>query len=99
MSTNGPTWRPPSPAQNTGLEDLVEALSQLVTVAPGLMTPSEAASWLRLTENGENVDAARQKMNRLVTAGKIRPCLVGGRRLYSKTELTRFVNTQTEKYK
>lgn len=67
-------------------------------IEPGLLTAAEAAVYLRLIEDAEDAEAGRRKMNRLVDQGKVRPCLTGGRRRYSKAELDRFIADETEKY-
>ena len=63
-----------------------------------LLTDVEAAMYLRLIEDAEDAESARRKVNRLVDQGKIRPCLVGGRRRYSRRELDHFIDKETEKY-
>lgn len=68
------------------------------SIQPVLFDEQEAASYLRLAEDGENAEAARRALNRLVDQGKVRPCLVGGRRRYSRRELDRFIDRQTETY-
>ncbi len=67
-------------------------------LTPVLLTEAEAATYLRLVDNGDDVDAAKRRMNRLVDHGKIRPCLVGGKRRYAVRELDRFIADETEKY-
>lgn len=42
--------------------------------------------------------ADKKQLNRLVDQGKIRPCLVGGKRRYSRRELDRFIDAETERY-
>ena len=67
-------------------------------IAPALLTSQEAAAYLRLAQDGEDAASARRAMNRLVDQGKVRPCLVGGRRRYSVRELNRFIDAETEKH-
>lgn len=67
-------------------------------IPPVLFDESEAAAYLRLAEDGQDAAAARRALNRLVDQGKVRPCLVGGRRRYSRRELDRFIDAQTEHY-
>ena len=71
---------------------------EFTPIAPALFTDVEAATYLRLLENGEDAASARQKMNRLVDKDMVRPCLVGGRRRYSRRELDRFIDHQTDVY-
>jgi hypothetical protein len=69
--------------------------------APALMTAEEAALYLRLAspeeckEHGERVVA---RLNRLVDKGLLRPCMVGGKRRYARSELNRFITSQTDQY-
>lgn len=66
--------------------------------APALMTETEAAAFLRLADDGQDAEAARRAMNHLVDRGLVRPCLVGGKRRYSRRELDRFIDAETEKW-
>jgi hypothetical protein len=65
---------------------------------PILLTEVEAALLLRLIDDSDDAEAARRRINRLVDQGKLRPCLVGGRRCYALEELRRFARDETEKY-
>ncbi len=65
---------------------------------PILLTEVEAALLLRLIDHAGDTEGARRRVNRLVDQGKLRPCLVGGRRRYALEELRRFVRDQTERY-
>ena len=67
-------------------------------IEPVLFDEQEAAAYLRLASDGEKPAAARRALNRLVDQGKIRPCLVGGKRRYSRRELDRFIDQETERY-
>jgi hypothetical protein len=71
---------------------------EFTPIEPALFDEPEAAAYLRLAHDGEDAEAARRALNRLVDQGKIRPCLVGGRRRYSRRELDRFIDQETEKY-
>ena len=71
---------------------------EFTPIEPALLTDVEAAMFLRLIEDGEDAASARRKVNRLVDQGKVRPCLVGGRRRYSIRELARFIAAETERY-
>ena len=55
-----------------------------------LLTAEEAAQYLRLEGDGAAA------MNRLVAKGQVRACLIGNRRRYSRKELDRFIEEQTE---
>ena len=63
--------------------------------SPTLMTDIEAARYLLLAE-GKDDDAAVAAVNRLVDAHKLRPCVIGGRRRYSRTELDHCIGDLTE---
>ena len=64
-----------------------------------VMTPAEAARYLRLDDDGTRCDEkAIDSLNRLVERGLIRPLRLGHRRRYALAELRRFVLAQTEKY-
>ena len=73
-------------------------------VAPLLWDEIEVAIALRLLEAQEFTtepearQAARRRVNRLVDQGKLRPCLVGGKRRYSPSEVQRFIDVQTDRY-
>ena len=71
---------------------------EFTPIEPGLLTDVEAATYLRLVENGEDAESARRRMNRLVDQGKVRPCLAGGKRRYAKRELDRFIDDETNRY-
>jgi len=71
---------------------------QFKPIEPVLFDEQEAAAYLRLANDGEEPEAARRALNRLVDQGKIRPCLVGGKRRYSRRELDRFIDQETERY-
>ncbi len=65
-----------------------------------VMTPPEAARYLRLDDDGVRCDkSAIRSLDRLVERGFIRPCVLGHRRCYSLEELRRFVAARTEGYK
>ncbi len=61
-----------------------------------VLTPAEAAAYLRLDEDRE-LPAALRALDRLVDKRLLRPCIVGKRRRYSRAELDRFINEQTER--
>jgi len=67
------------------------------SAAPMLMSDVDAAAYLLLAE-GKDDDAAIAAINRLVDAHKLRPCVIGGRRRYSKTELDRLIHDTTESW-
>ena len=78
--------------------DQVEFFPGTREPVPSLLTPAEAALYLRLTEDSGDAEAARRRINRLVDQRKVRPCLVGGKRCYSRWELDRFIQEETERY-
>ena len=67
------------------------------TPAHVLLSATEAAAYLLLAE-GKEEEAAVKAVNRLVDSRKIRPCVVGGHRRYSRVELDRFILEQTESW-
>lgn len=67
-------------------------------VAPALMTASEAAAYLRLTEDGRDIGDALKSLEYLVTTGRVRPCRVGRFNRFTRAELDRFMHEQTERY-
>ncbi len=67
-------------------------------IEPVLFDEQEAAAYLRLANDGEKPETARRALNRVVDRGKVRPCLVGGKRRYSRRELDRFIDAETERY-
>ena len=67
-------------------------------IEPALFTDQEAAQYLRFSQDGQDGAGSRRAMNRLVDQGKIRPCLVGGKRRYAKAELDRFIMRETDRY-
>ena len=71
---------------------------QFKAIEPVLFDEQEAAAYLRLANDGEKPETARRALNRLVDQGKIRPCLVGGKRRYSRRELDRFIDIETDRY-
>ena len=71
---------------------------QFKSIEPVLLDEQEAAAYLRLANDGEKPEPARRALNRLVDQGKIRPCLVGGKRRYTRWELDRFLKAETERY-
>ena len=71
---------------------------QFKSIEPVLFDEAEAAQYLRLASDGEEPEASRRALNRLVDQGKVRPCLVGGKRRYSRRELDRFIDAETERY-
>jgi len=71
---------------------------EFTPIEPALFTDIEAAIYLRLVEDAEDTEKARRAINRLVDQGKVRPCLTGGKRRYSRHELDRFIDRETEKY-
>lgn len=71
---------------------------QFKSIEPVLFDEQEAAAYLRLANDGEEPEAARRALNRLVDQGKVRPCLVGGKRRYSRRELDAFIDAQTARY-
>lgn len=77
---------------------IIEFLPGSTTPAPRLLTAEEAARYLRLTDDGRDVQAAVKALNRLVDRNLIRPCLVGRHRRYSRRELDRFIDSGTERY-
>ena len=58
--------------------------------------PATQKTVYRLASVSKPVSAAL--LMRLVDQGKIRPCLVGGKRRYSRRELDRFIDEETERY-
>lgn len=62
-----------------------------------ILTAEEACRYLRL-DIGRDSDAAIKALNRLVDKGRIRPCLVGKHRRYTRDELCRFIGATTERY-
>lgn len=66
--------------------------------APALMTADEAAIYLRLTEGGRDVGDALVSLEYLVGEGRIRPCRVGRFNRFTRAELDRFMQDQTESY-
>ena len=70
---------------------------EFTPIEPALFDEIEAAAYLRLAED-KDADAARNALNRLVDQRKLRPCLVGNRRRYSRRELDRFIDDETQKY-
>ncbi|MCI0352661.1 MAG: helix-turn-helix domain-containing protein [Acidobacteriales bacterium] len=63
-----------------------------------LLSDFEAATVLRLADDAATPEIAVKRLNRLVDSGQLRPCIVGKRRRYSLSELTRFINAQVERY-
>ena len=73
----------------------------VITIADDIFLPgNEIKIGISLpgVDSGENPEAARRALNRLVDQRKIRPCLVGGKRRYSRRELDRFIDEETERY-
>ncbi len=68
------------------------------TGPPEILTPAEAAAWLRLADNGRSEAGAVAAMDRLVDSGRLRPLRIGGKRLYSLRELRRFVDAEVQNY-
>lgn len=66
--------------------------------APALMTATEAVVYLRLTEEGRDVGDALASLEYLVGTGRIRPCRVGRHNRFTRAELDRFMQDQTEQY-
>jgi hypothetical protein len=66
--------------------------------APVLMTATEAAEYLRLTEEGRDIGDALASLEYLVTSGRVRPCRVGRFNRFLRSELDRFMHEQTEQY-
>ena len=66
--------------------------------APALMTAQEAALYLRLTEDGQDIGDALASLEYLVSSGRIRPCRVGRHNRFARDELARFIHEQTEQY-
>lgn len=66
--------------------------------APALMTAAEAATYLRLTEDGRDMGDAVTSLEYLVREGRIRPARVGKHNRYARAELDRFIVQQTERY-
>ena len=64
---------------------------------PRLMTWRGATAYLLLDlDRGEH--AAKRALERIVAKGLIRPCIVGKHRRYSRVELDRFIDEQTQHY-
>ena len=64
--------------------------------SPPLMTPDEAARYLRLTEDLETAEAA-SALGQLVAKGQIHPCSIGPTTRFAKFELDRFIKDQTQR--
>ncbi len=62
-----------------------------------LLTPREAVMYLRLDAERE-LPASLRALDRLVDKRLLRPCIVGKRRRYSRAELDRFIDEQTERW-
>ena len=62
-----------------------------------LLTPREAVMYLRLDEEREP-PASLRALDRLVDKRLLRPCIVGKRRRFSRVELDRFIDEQTERW-
>ncbi len=73
-------------------------MNYFANIEPGLMTDIEAAMYLRLVDSEHEAKKGVRAINYLVTQGKIRPCLAGGKRRYARRELDRFIDVETEKY-
>jgi len=63
-----------------------------------VLTDVEAAHYLRLDADGRDTEAALRSLRFLVDSRRIRPARIGKCNRYSIRELTRFIQTQTEKY-
>lgn len=66
--------------------------------APALMTAQEAAVYLRLTEGDRDIADALKSLEYLVTTSRVRPCRVGRFNRFTRAELDRFMNDQTQQY-
>lgn len=66
-------------------------------IAPALMTAAEAATYLRLTEDGRDLADALVSLDYLVRERRIRPCRVGRSNRFARAELDRFIADQTER--
>ncbi len=78
-----------------------EFLPEIGIPAPALMTPQEAALYLRLATKEEcegQAEIVVTRVNRLVERGLLRPCIVGGKRRYGRHELDRFIVAETDRY-
>lgn len=67
-------------------------------IAPALMTAAEAATYLRLNQDGRDIADAIKSLEHLVNEGRLRPCRVGRWNRYARAELDRFISDQTERY-
>lgn len=81
----------------SGIEWLPGGAGEPPRPAPALMTACEAAQYLRLTE-GRDIGDALASLEYLVAEGRIRPCRVGRFNRFTRVELDRFMQEQTEQY-
>ncbi len=69
---------------------------------PRLLTWREACAYLRLdwADDADDLSdtALKRRLDRLVERGFVRPCLVNNKRYYSRRELNRFIDAQTDRY-
>ncbi len=67
---------------------------ELRPIQPGLLTPEEAARYLRLDE-GRDPEKAIKSLYRYVDRGELRAAIVGRNRRFSVRELERFIEAKT----
>ncbi|MHC4131288.1 MAG: helix-turn-helix domain-containing protein [Planctomycetota bacterium] len=63
---------------------------------PNLMTPTEAAMFLRLDQTGHNPKSARRTLNYWRNRGDLKATKYARRVWFLKTELLRFLRNKTE---
>ncbi len=71
--------------------------------APRLLTWRETCAYLRLDSTDDADDersntALKRRLDRIVEKGFLRPCLINHKRRYSRRELNRFIDAQTDRY-
>lgn len=69
---------------------------------PRLLTWRETCSYLRLdwADDADDLSetALKRRLDRIVEKGFVRPCLINHKRRYSRCELNRFIDAQTDRY-
>ena len=76
-------------------QPIIEYFPGSVTPVPALLTAGEACDFLRLNID-RDAGAALKALRRIVDRRELRPCLVGRKNHYSRTELLRFIQERTE---